>query len=467
MTTVTLSLISHTNVGKTTLARTLLRRDIGEVLDQAHVTEVSEAHPLIEADGDVLSLWDTPGLGDTTRLLKRLRSERNPLGWFLHQVWDRTTDRPLWCSQEALRNVRDDSDVVLYLVNASEAPEEAGYVPQELEILSWMGRPVLALLNQTGPPGERQDALRDEWREALRSSPAVRDTLALDAFTRCWVHEDRLFERIVALLDGEKAQAMTRLANAWRARNLDVFRSSLRRVADHVASTACDREPLAETASRSEKEQAMSALSQRLERSSKEVWDEVIAAHGLEGGLAEEARKELDDFRITEQAFPTPKKSAMIGGAFSGAVSGLMADLLAGGFTFGGGLLAGTILGALGGAGLSRAVTWAKGDGERKVTWSKDLLDLLVRQSVLRYLSVAHFGRGRGELREAEAAAPWTNALDELWADHEPHLASLWKRAAESGAAARRGLASDLERELDSLTREILRRLYPDARALT
>ena len=41
--TVTLSLISHTNVGKTTLARTLLRRDVGEVFDQAHVTQVSES----------------------------------------------------------------------------------------------------------------------------------------------------------------------------------------------------------------------------------------------------------------------------------------------------------------------------------------------------------------------------------------------------------------------------------------
>ena len=40
---ITLSLISHTNAGKTTLARTLLRRDIGEVLDQAHVTEVTWA----------------------------------------------------------------------------------------------------------------------------------------------------------------------------------------------------------------------------------------------------------------------------------------------------------------------------------------------------------------------------------------------------------------------------------------
>ena len=30
-----LSLVSHTNIGKTTLARTLLGRDIGEVADRA------------------------------------------------------------------------------------------------------------------------------------------------------------------------------------------------------------------------------------------------------------------------------------------------------------------------------------------------------------------------------------------------------------------------------------------------
>ena len=37
----TLSLVSHTNVGKTTLARTLLGKDVGEVSDRAHVTEES------------------------------------------------------------------------------------------------------------------------------------------------------------------------------------------------------------------------------------------------------------------------------------------------------------------------------------------------------------------------------------------------------------------------------------------
>jgi len=45
--TVSLSLISHTNVGKTTLARTLLRRDVGEVRDAAHVTGTSDTYLLV------------------------------------------------------------------------------------------------------------------------------------------------------------------------------------------------------------------------------------------------------------------------------------------------------------------------------------------------------------------------------------------------------------------------------------
>jgi GTPase SAR1 family protein len=136
MTTVTLSLISHTNVGKTSLARTLLRREIGEVRDQPHVTTVAEAHVLIETAEARLLLWDTPGFGDTVRLMTRLRRERDPIGWLLHQVWDRLVDRPLWCSQEAVRNVREEADVVLYLVNATEDPETAGYMKHELASLS-------------------------------------------------------------------------------------------------------------------------------------------------------------------------------------------------------------------------------------------------------------------------------------------------------------------------------------------
>ncbi|MBK7847691.1 MAG: 50S ribosome-binding GTPase [Zoogloea sp.] len=137
-TTIQLSLVSHTNTGKTTLARSLIGRDVGEIRDEAHVTALAECHRMIEsADGQVLNLWDTPGFGDSARLIKRLRLQGNPVGWLLSEVWDRWRDRPFWSSQQAIRNVREQADVVLYLVNASEKPGEAGYVAPRWK--SWPG----------------------------------------------------------------------------------------------------------------------------------------------------------------------------------------------------------------------------------------------------------------------------------------------------------------------------------------
>jgi hypothetical protein len=68
------ALVSHTNNGKTTLARTLVGIDVGEVRDAAHVTVFAESHVLQNSaeQGDRLLLWDTPGFGDSVRLLKRL-----------------------------------------------------------------------------------------------------------------------------------------------------------------------------------------------------------------------------------------------------------------------------------------------------------------------------------------------------------------------------------------------------------
>jgi GTPase Era involved in 16S rRNA processing len=139
---VNLSLISHTNAGKTTLARTILQQDVGEVRDAAHVTEVATGYIMVQSGEDTLMLWDTPGFGDTARLVTRLRLAGNPIGWLLSQVWDRFRDRPLWSSQQAVRNARDEADVVLYLVNASEDPVGAAYVPLEMEVLSFIGKPV-------------------------------------------------------------------------------------------------------------------------------------------------------------------------------------------------------------------------------------------------------------------------------------------------------------------------------------
>jgi len=476
---ISLSLISHTNVGKTTLARTLLRRDIGEVRDAAHVTETADAFVLIDTpQGDELRLWDTPGFGDSARLLKRLRQSGNPIGWFLTQVWDRYVDRPLFSSQQAMRNVRDEADVVLYLVNASEDPAGAGYVDAEMQILGWTSKPVVVLLNQLGRPQpaavESAEVLR--WASHLAGYPWVRDTLAFDAFARCWVQEHVLLDRIGAVLPEERRAGFERLADAWKARNRAVFEQSMQALTQQLAATAADAVVLPTTGlkdaarawlggllrpgerSDAATDAAMGELAQRLDAEVRRATDELIALHGLSGRAAEEVLQRMGAQLAVDKA-ADPAKVSVLGAAVSGALGGLAADLAAGGLTFGAGALLGGLLGAAGARGLASAYNLARGTDATTVRWSAEFMTGRVTAAVLRYLAVAHFGRGRGDFVAGEYPPHWVGQVEEAVAVHGERLAELWAGAARGDPPA--VLSARLRAPLEAVTEEVLRRLYP------
>ena len=479
--TIQLSLVSHTNVGKTTLARTLLRRDIGEVRDQAHVTDLAEAQRLIDTpQGDVLLLWDTPGFGDSARLLKRLLKSENPLGWLLTQIWDRIIDRPFYSSQQAIRAARDQSDVILYLVNAAEEPASAGYVEIEMQILGWLDKPVLLLLNQTGSPRAPADESADEaaWRTHLASFACVRGALTLDAFARCWTQEDELLQAVSEVLPHAQRDAFARLRAAWRSRNLAVFDASARVLSAQLATTATDREAVPPSSLKDQAgrwlsslfignehsdpaaERAMQALATHLDNAVRGATDQLIALHDLSGHAADEIHARIaTQFNMSRPA--DVGKSGAIGGLASGALGGLTADLAAGGFTFGAGALIGGVLGALGASSAARAYNLARGTESGSVGWSAEFLTESLATALLRYLAVAHFGRGRGDWVAGEYPPHWRSLVDEVTDAHHDALDMVWKRGAEGGAR------DELERELQPVVtgamRELLARLYPDA----
>jgi hypothetical protein len=481
MTTVTLSLISHTNVGKTTLARTLLRREIGEVRDEPHVTTIAEAHLLIETDDARLLLWDTPGFGDTVRLMTRLRHERDAIGWLLHQVWDRVLDRALWCSQEAVRNVRNEADVVLYLVNATEDPGAAGYMTHELELLSWMNRPVLVVLNQIGV--EDTSRTLDSWQRHLASFAVVRGVLALDAFSRAWVEESLVLERVVGLLDGQKRTAMIGLLRAWNDRNLRVFDASIDALAEYLAGIAVDREPIGSppsaggswmrerfadlrALSRVDRERAMGALFDRVQAATRRLMDRLIELHELAGTSRTQVERRLEDAAIQGDEAINPTTGAIAGGAVSGLLAGLGADVLAGGLSLGGGAILGAMLGALGGYAFGGAYRLATG-GESGIQFQPAALDRLAREAVLRYLLVAHHGRGRGDYADLEYPAHWVADVDAQIAPRREALQAAWREAARGGRDAAPAVATRLRTVLGAILRDLLRRRFPDATVLS
>lgn len=467
-TSITLSLISHTNIGKTTLARTLLRKDVGQVLDQAHVTVQNEQFLLLEtAEGQRLHLWDTPGFGNSHKLLKRLQGLSNPVGWLVSQVWDRLADKPFWCGQQAIRNVQDEADVVLYLVNATEDPAMAGYLQPELDLLSWLNKPVIVLLNQTGladPQQQRHSETR--WKQQWSSQTVIKEVMSLDAFTRCWVQEGLLWNHIAKVLPKEKQPTMTRLTDAWHKQQLSILQSSMNTIAHMLVETATDSETLSSEAVRPSAKtlvtRTIQAMDQRLAHRISSMSIQLIEFHGLSGETAHTIQSRLEDVTVPGERKPWEEESFW-GGLVSGAAAGFASDVATGGLSHGVFTIGGAILGALGGT------AYAKSQDEgnpNRISWVPDFLDRQTRDALLRYLAVTHCGRGRGDYTDPrEFPLFWQQETERVLEEHKESLHIYWNTIQSAiSSPPHHASKEQLVRLLTLITTDVLLKCYPEAK---
>ena len=473
---IALSLISHTNIGKTTLARTLLRKDIGLVADRAHVTLENQKYIVLETEaGESLQLWDTPGFPNCQKILSRLQGAKNPIVRILTEVWDRFRDRPSWCAQQAVLNVQQEADIVLYLVNAAEEPNMAGYIAPELQLLEWIGKPVIVLLNQTGPPKDREDreGLERPWKDYFARYSFVRGVHSLDAFSRCWVQEGILFETIHSLLSPDDRQRMTRLFAVWQKANLTLFHAAMEQWAVLVSRAAKSRVMTKGDGSSMEvqKQQAVDSLLMDLVNEVGATTKAVIALHGLEGdaiGVIQARMEHVEVLRGGQswgEATLSGTAIGGIGGALtSGAYAGLHLDAATGGVSMGlftvAGAVVGGVLGFLGGG------AWVErqaGHQQTPVMWSDDYLDLLVQDVIIRYLAIAHFGRGQGHyVADPEDPRFWIDKVKTLVSGQRATLHEQWTRLREQELMPRTDKKpKQLAALLASITLELLWSTYP------
>jgi hypothetical protein len=344
-----------------------------------------------------------------------------------------------------------------------------------MEVLAWVGKPIVLLLNQTGPPGEDTQADERRWSEQLSSTGLVKATLTLDAFARCWVQERTLLRAIAPLLEERQQQVMEQLTGAWTQRNLERFHASMAALAVQLAGIACDREEIGErkwhdrvrgavtnptgNASSPEAQRAMGRLGERVDQAVQQSTDRLIELHGLSGRAGQEVLKRMrDDYA---EAGPAREGvAAVLGGLVTGAAGGLGADLAAGGLTLGAGMIVGGILGAVGAGSAARGYNLARGDDTNSVRWSEEFFAGLIRSALLRYLAVAHFGRGRGEWEEGEHPTSWRDAVAEVVAAERRAVRTIWSEARRADPEA---VSAPLGELLTRCAAQLLTRLYPEA----
>lgn len=383
--TLNVALASHTNVGKTSLARTLLRRDVGEVRDAEHVTRYRAGYYMLRTDEARLRLWDTPGFGDAKALYESLSKPQR--SW----TWLRSLQEPkLQYDREAALSLQDEADLILYLVpaHATEAVEQT--IRDEWDVLRLLERPVICLLNRLeGVDLKEEKKLIQRWKDFFAKQPLCRGVLSLDAFSRSWEDERALLKAIEEAVDEPKRPVARRLLEAWEAQ----------REQEHKAISAALSSTLSLLSHDSEaNKQGQKLLTERASRHIQKGQKQLLEQIGLEGEL--QGKILADTEALLKQLLPNRGErtmGAVLGSVLTGLTTGLITDILAGGFTFGGGMVLGAIAGALGGAALGEGYRQI---GKRTIVWDEKFLQATTFQMTLLYLTAMSFGRARGAFTE-------------------------------------------------------------------
>jgi GTPase SAR1 family protein len=450
------AVVGHTNTGKTSLMRTLLRDvDFGEVSDRPAVTrEVEAARRLVDGQA-VAELYDTPGLEDSIDLLdhlEALRGDRRVEGLAVVEQLLRSPAATGRFAPEAkaigqvLR-----SDVALYVIDARD--RVLGKHRDELTILGMCARPIVPVLNFTARPEARTATWREQLSRAGLHAVAEFDTVVLDE-----LGEQRLYETMRTLLDHHR-DTLGRLMEDARRQRERLVAASAAMIADLLVDAAAHRlaipaDPAAMGPATARLRDAVRAREQRCVEQLLELHR--FRRHAWTGAMLPlvEGRWGLDLFS------PAALKQFGVhvgGGAAAGAMAGLAVDLTAGGLTLGAGTAAGAAIGALLGAGPSH--------GRRLLDRLRGWTELRCDDATIRLLAARQVALVRALLRRGHAAVepvrygepaevfpsgPLPEPLQEArtqpqWSRLSGDLAGA---SGSSGEQARRALAAIVEAEL-------------------
>ena len=375
-----LAVVGHTNVGKTSLLRTLTRDvGFGEVSHRPSTTRHVEGARLSVDGQSLLELYDTPGLEDAIALLDYLERLERPgerldgparLARFL----DSSEARQRFEQEAKVLRQLLASDAGLYLIDARE-PVLAKY-RDELTVLAGCGKPLLPVLNFTNAGHAQEDA----WRSAL-ARLGLHALVRFDTVAPPLDGERRLYESLALLLEHSRPQ-LQRLIDSHEAQAQARLHSGRQLIAELLIDCAACRQRVSGQADA--QQNAIQALHQAVRQREQRCVEALLRLYAFRPDDAEADALPLLDGRWGDDLF-NPETLKQLGiklgsGVAAGAATGAGIDLLVGGLSLG----AATVLGALAGGGLQTARNY----GGHLLGKLKGQRELSVDDAVLRLLAV-------------------------------------------------------------------------------
>lgn len=393
-----ISVVGHTNTGKTSLLRTLTRdTQFGEVNNSPGTTRqvAGAAHWL--NDHIALVWFDTPGLEDSVALrdwvespeplsppnslpAQTLQASQTSNRLDGPQKIQRFLDSPIALSrfeQEArvLEKVLS-SDAALYVIDARD-PVLAKH-QDELALLSSCAKPVIAVLNFTAPTPHGHPSNVDEWLNML-ARQALHVHVLFDTVSPALDAERSLFEALAQVLPKERglfAELIEQNQAARRARRTHAFEL----IAEMIVDLSAWRLQTADNETARLKAQV--TQQSRARTREQQCVDGLLLTYSFNRHDVLNMPLSLKEGRWQTDLF-APEAFREVGialtkGAAAGALAGAAVDVMTGGLSLG----TGSLIGAATGAGWQGLERWGgrllgKVRGYRELTIDDPILQIV------------------------------------------------------------------------------------------
>ncbi|TXI17343.1 MAG: DUF3482 domain-containing protein [Nitrosomonas sp.] len=234
------AVVGHTNTGKTSLIRTMLRSTEFGVIEDAAGTTRHVEQATISADSEpILNVYDTPGLEDSRALfahIKKLQAQSRlmlPAQVLEQFAMHIAINDPLEQEAKVIRQVLR-SDILLYVIDVREPFLEKYRL--ELDILTQAAKPIIPVFNFIA--GHHTELAK--WRQNL-ANYHMHATLEFDTVAYSFEAEKRLYQKMQTLMELHYSSLQKLIDYRSKLWN-QLCLSGAKRITELIVNVSCYRE---------------------------------------------------------------------------------------------------------------------------------------------------------------------------------------------------------------------------------